>query len=638
MANMCARNTAADSGQHALVRPVTILIPAYGASDKLHICLASLAAHATPGCTIFVLDDGTPNNTVQAACRDVQKHFTAFYYIRREQNGGFVSTCNWGYHDFWDGTSDLLLLNSDTEVTPGYLSEMQQVLHAHERHAVVTPRSNNATIFSVPASGERLPAQSSFELWSRIRHLLPRYNVMPTAVGFCMLIKSEVLRRFDLFDEAYSPGYNEENDFVCRINRFGYSAVAANWAYVFHNELSSFGARREQLEVTNRLTLLSRYPEYSRKVDDYLRFDVHPIEHFACLYKPHRPRILFDLFHLPLAYNGTSEYGLNLLREVSCVLESEFDLYVGVSYEALTHFSPELQGYKFYMDAPGASEIFDLVFKPAQIFAWGDYKRAIRLAPRIAYTLQDIIAVRCEYLNTPHQQTIFRKAAELSDQVFTISRASHSDFEAFYGMTLPMRLIYHGSDFGMAAGDIEATEYILIMGNHYCHKGVEEAIEQLAGSCPVVVLGGQCSEPASTPSNVRRLRSGHLPRQYLRQLFVKAQMVVYPSHYEGCGLPVLDALALGKPVIALDTEANREILEFTQSPNLCMIGSASELGPQVRRLLAQGASPVSFPVRNWRAAGEEYAGALRQMLSQEIDLSKLRARWDLSRCLDCLVA
>ena len=257
-----------------------------------------------------MLDDGTPDDTINRTCIDTCRFFPDLRYIRREENGGFVSTCNWGWRTFWDGHSDLLLLNSDTVVTAASLDEMQEVLHLHEKHAVVTPRSNNATIFSVPALGDRLSPEASFQLWSRMHHLLPRYKVMPTAVGFCMLIKGEVLRRFDLFDEIYGPGYNEENDFVCRINRFGYSAVAANWAYVFHDEASSFGARRQQLEVINRATLLERYPEYPRKVEAYLQFEMDPVEHFARLYKPHRPRVLYDLFHLPAAYNGTSEFGL----------------------------------------------------------------------------------------------------------------------------------------------------------------------------------------------------------------------------------------------------------------------------------------------------------------------------------------
>jgi len=153
-----------DSNRLAPLRPFITLIPCYGAADKLRICLDSLAAHGAPGGAVIVLDDGTPNDTVRRACGAIQKDLPSLQYVRREDSSGFVSTCNWGRREFWDGQSDLLLLNSDTEVTSGSLQEMQQVLHIHEKHAVATPRSNSATIFSVPATGDRLPRRSSFEL------------------------------------------------------------------------------------------------------------------------------------------------------------------------------------------------------------------------------------------------------------------------------------------------------------------------------------------------------------------------------------------------------------------------------------------------------------------------------------------
>ena len=88
---------------------------------------------------------------------------------------------------------------------------------------------------------------------------------MPTAVGFCMLIKNVVLRQLGVFDPVYSPGYNEENDFVCRINRHGYSAVSAHHAFVFHDESSSFGPRRKALDQRNRQVLDTRYPDTHAK-------------------------------------------------------------------------------------------------------------------------------------------------------------------------------------------------------------------------------------------------------------------------------------------------------------------------------------------------------------------------------------
>jgi GT2 family glycosyltransferase len=609
-----------NTGALAPKRPrVSIVIPAYGAASLLRNCLLSLAKFAPPDCSVCVLDDATPDDSIRETCVEVQISLPQLRYARSEMNRGFVGICNWGYEAFRDPGTDLLLLNSDTEATAGFLEELQAVLYLHEKHGVVSPRSNNATIFSIPHAA-----------WSQVKHLLPRYQIMPTAVGFCMLIKAEVLNRFSLFDEVYSPGYNEENDFVCRINRYGYSAVAANWAYVFHHESSSFGSRRAKLEEAHNQILLFRYPEYERKVSDYSRFHRDPIERFAELLTPHRPRILYDLFHLPPAYTGTSDFGLNLLRELSWILGDEFELSVGVHPE-VRFFGNELTGYRIFEDPPDSQAVFDLVFKPCQIFSWIEFVRMERLAPRLAFCLQDIIGVRCDYFNSPRRQIVLERTAELSDQVFTISDFSRSDFNAFYRTNVPMQVIHHGTNFGLTAGEFRAGEYVLLMGNDYVHKGIHDAIEHLGANWPLVVLGGK---QEFVSANIRHLGSGKLTRQHLRDLFANARLVVYPSYYEGFGLPVIDALALGKPVVVLDSVMNRELESTLEDPNLYKIGSMQELRSLVAKLFDQGpATPPTEP-RRWRDVAHEYARAFREILSRDFDPVRIRARWELLRTLD----
>jgi len=616
----------------AKLPPISILIPAHGAADKLLVCLKSLGEHAPADCLVYVLDDATPDGSVRKTCDEVQPYCPQLRYHRSEVNRGFVATCNWGFQHLCAPGSDLLLLNSDTEVTSGFLEEMQAVLYLHERHAVVTPRSNNATIFTLPAAGETLTATQSFEAWQRVRLLLPRYQLMPTCVGFCMLVRHDILERFGLFDETYSPGYNEENDFVCRINRYGYSAVAANRAYVFHYERSSFGPRRNELEANHRKLLLSRYPEYERTVAEYVRFNVDPVESFASLYLPHRPRILFDLFHLPALHSGTSEFALNLLREVARLLEEDCDFHVGI-HQARDFFAHELAGYRIYDDQPNFQMTFDLVFKPCQIFTWGEFRRMNRMGPRLAYVLLDIIAVRCNYLSSGGRRILFQKTAELSDCVFAISEFSRSDFAAYYDAEIPMNVIHLGTNFGATPGEIRKGEYILIMGNDYVHKGVKDALAQLNGKWPVVVMGGK--PPAEEQAdNVRWLGSGDLGRQHIRELLVNARMMVYPSHYEGFGLPVVDALALGKPVVVLDSQVSREVAGITASANLHRIASLAQLQESIEQVFEhETQAPDALP-RTWRAVGEEYAAALHELLSRDIDVARLRARCDLLRTLE----
>ena len=432
---------------------VSLVIPAYGAADLLLRCLKSLARHAPPNCTVSVVDDATPDDSVRKAVEDVRCRFPLLNYHRSEANRGFVSTCNFASHNLRKPGTDLLLLNSDTRVTAGFLEEMQAVLYLHDRHGVVTPRSNNATTFSVPWSGGILSAAESFRVWKRIRNLLPRHQVMPTAVGFCMLIKAEVLDRFDLFDEIYSPGYNEENDFVCRINRVGYSAVAANQAYVFHCERSSFGSLRDNLEIAHHQVLVDRYPEYDRKVEAYCRFFVDPIEVFAHLRAPHRPRILFDFFDWP-EQSSTSEFAIGLYREVSRVAGDEIEVYAGFR-ESQAFLARELAGHRIYHDELNAGAAFDLVFRPTQIFSWEEFRRMNRLAPRVSYLSLGTINVRSDYLNSPERYVLFRKAAELSDCVFTSNEFAWSDFRMFYGIDLPMVVIHTDNNFDAAPGVTE---------------------------------------------------------------------------------------------------------------------------------------------------------------------------------------
>ena len=137
----------------------------------------------------------------------------------------------------------------------------------------------------------------------------------------------------------------------------------------------------------------------------------------------------------------------------------------------------------------------------------------------------------------------------------------------------------------------------------------------------------------SRSKNVRLLESGSRSRQQMRDMLVRARVLVYPSQYEGFGLPVVDALALGKPVIVLDSAVNRELTELLDDPNLHPISSLSQLSQTVEALFHQKAVPRAKEPRRWRQAGEEYVQAWRDLLARDVDLMKLRARFDTVRMI-----
>jgi glycosyltransferase involved in cell wall biosynthesis len=174
---------------------------------------------------------------------------------------------------------------------------------------------------------------------------------------------------------------------------------------------------------------------------------------------------------------------------------------------------------------------------------------------------------------------------------------------------------------------------MLIMGNALAHKGVSEAVHYLGDDLPLVVVG---VDTEADRANVRWLASGQLSRRLMDDLFRNARIVVYPSYYEGYGLPVADALAFGKPVIVLDTAVNREMACNARNPNLHRISSLSELKSLVRRLWDEPQSLSPLSPRRWSDVAAEYLAAFRGLLSQDVDLVKMRRRWETIRLIESL--
>ncbi len=64
--------------------PVLILIPAYGSAEKLRACLRQPGSSICRkgGCSTYVLDDATPDDSVGEACEEAQKNFPELHYVR----------------------------------------------------------------------------------------------------------------------------------------------------------------------------------------------------------------------------------------------------------------------------------------------------------------------------------------------------------------------------------------------------------------------------------------------------------------------------------------------------------------------------------------------------------------------------
>jgi glycosyltransferase involved in cell wall biosynthesis len=115
------------------------------------------------------------------------------------------------------------------------------------------------------------------------------------------------------------------------------------------------------------------------------------------------------------------------------------------------------------------------------------------------------------------------------------------------------------------------TEYLVLVGASFPHKNVERAIQAWAAvketlpGMKFVIAGGRTPYLEKLRQNVTRSKIdgveflGYVPRNDLIALYSAAQALVYPSLYEGFGLPPLEAMACGCPAIVSNTSSLPEV-------------------------------------------------------------------------------
>jgi glycosyltransferase involved in cell wall biosynthesis len=99
--------------------------------------------------------------------------------------------------------------------------------------------------------------------------------------------------------------------------------------------------------------------------------------------------------------------------------------------------------------------------------------------------------------------------------------------------------------------------YVLCVASHTARKHLT-ALVPLADHVQVVVAGGHRPQFAREQGLERLRLLGTVPDELLPGLYAGADVFALPSLYEGFGLPVLEAMACGTPVVVADTSALRE--------------------------------------------------------------------------------
>jgi glycosyltransferase involved in cell wall biosynthesis len=221
---------------------------------------------------------------------------------------------------------------------------------------------------------------------------------------------------------------------------------------------------------------------------------------------------------------------------------------------------------------------------------------------RAVLTIHDLSFEHMPSVMGPRDRLMFRtfvpRSARRADRVLAVSEQTKRDLVERYRIAREKIVVTpNGVDpiFTPEGAAPERPPYALFVGGIQPRKDPLAAIEALAlmnGDLDLVLVGAEKRGGPEVRETLRRLGleqrvelTGHVEHEELAGLYRGAACLVFPSRYEGFGLPVLEAMASGTPVVAANTGALPEVAG--DAAVLVEPGNAEALADGVRRALSE---------------------------------------------------
>lgn len=215
------------------------------------------------------------------------------------------------------------------------------------------------------------------------------------------------------------------------------------------------------------------------------------------------------------------------------------------------------------------------------------------LSSRVVVTIHDIIHLLYpEFLPSRlaflYARRMIHRSLTRGDRIIAVSQNTRTDLMQHFGVNgKKIEVIYNGVEDlfrqRLPEDEIErwlrslgiTRPYLLFVGNPKPHKNLDTVVQAYARArqlapfdAPLVCVGNrsgsefkirQRAEHLGLGDQVRLL--GHVAQEALPAIYQGATLFLYPTLYEGFGLPVIEAMASGVAVITSNTSALKEVAE-----------------------------------------------------------------------------
>lgn len=448
------------------------------------------------------------------------------------------------------------------------------------------------------ASGDVWPLPGSPDplalLPRRVLPLLPDHYLTTERLAACLVARREAVASFAADPDGATDLPAALRSELSLARRRGFRTLVVNRVTV---AAAGIASPYPHLGPPARADAEPPHPDVRRAHDLFTRAAHQRFE--AVVVHARRPRpgaalpVLLDCRGVSPRHNGTSDAILGFLDGIG-ELAPAWDIDALFRGEAVELHRPASRcpGLRVLTALPDRT--YAAAVRLDQPWHLSTVAELHRRACAVTFNILDTIAWDVASAEAHEAERAWRFVAERADGLLFNSAFTQGRFHFRFPVApdVLQTVTHHATGASTAAaGRAPEGKHLLVFGNDLEHKAVAATVAILRRGFPyerIVALGPTL---AGGP-NLTAISSGRLPAEEIERLVASARVVVFPSFYEGFGLPVAQALALGRSVVVRASPLWREIAGLSRGPGrLLEFVAPHELVDQVARAIAGEPAP-----------------------------------------------